>query len=310
MNIAIMGTGGVGGYYGGLLARHGHEVTFIARGAHLQAIRERGLQVKSVHGDFTIAPARATDDPAEIGVVDLVLFCVKTTHTDEAAPVIRPLVGPETTVLSLQNGIDAAERIGAVVGMEHMIGGMTQVSSFVESPGVIRQVSQFRRIVIGEFDGEISPRVQAIVEAFRPTGVTIEAATDIRKALWTKFLFIAAISGVGSLVRLEIGAYRHIPETRALLERLMREVESLARAQGIALDDDVVEKSLAFIDNAAPDIKPSMQRDVESGRPSELESLIGVIGRMGSELGIPTPVADTVYAALLPGHLRALKANR
>ncbi|RME88456.1 MAG: 2-dehydropantoate 2-reductase, partial [Anaerolineae bacterium] len=305
MKIVIMGTGGVGGYYGGLLARHGHEVIFIARGAHLDAIRARGLQVKSVHGDFTIAPARATDNPAEVGTADLVLFCVKTVHTDEAAQAIRPVVGPETTVVSLQNGIDAAERIGAVVGMEHMLGGMTKISSFVESPGVIRQVSQFRTIVIGEFSGEITPRVEAIVEAFRPTGVTIEATTDIRKVLWTKFVFISAISGVGALVRLEIGAYRHVPETRALLEGMMREVERLARAQGVSLDADVVEQSLAFIDNAAPDIKPSMQRDVESGRPSELESMVGVIGRLGRELGIPTPIADTVYAALLPGHLRA-----
>src|SRR5512134_462680 len=150
MKILIMGTGGVGGYYGGLLAKDGNDVTFIARGAHLYALRHAGLQVKSIHGDFTISPANATDDPAKVGSVDLILFSVKTYHTDEAAEAMRPAIGPQTAVLSLQNGIDAAERIGKVIGAEHMIGGATWLSSSVEAPGVIKQISQFRRIVFGE----------------------------------------------------------------------------------------------------------------------------------------------------------------
>lgn len=304
MKIVVMGTGGVGGYYGGLLARLGHEVTFIARGVHLEAIRTNGLQVKSVHGDFAIAPAKATDNPAEIGPVDLVLFCVKTPDTEQAAQVIQPIVGQDTTVMSLQNGIDAAERIGAIIGMEHMLGAATWISSVVESPGVIRQVSQFRRIVLGELDGPITPRVETIVQALGSTGATVEASDNILKVLWTKFVFIAAISGVGSLTRLPVGEYRSIPETRTLLSGLMREVEAVARTSGIGLDADVVEKSLAFVDNAAPQIKPSMQLDVEAGRRSELESMNGVIGHMGGELGIPTPIANMAYAALLPGDLK------
>ena len=305
MRIAIMGSGGVGGYYGGLLACAGHDVTFIARGAHLAAIRAHGLQIKSVHGDLTIAPAQATDNPAGVGPVELVLVTVKTTATDEAARAILPLVGPATVVLSLQNGIDAAERIGAVVGLEHMLGGATWVSSTIEAPGVIRQESQFRRIVLGELDGRITPRAQAVYEALQSTGATVELSANIRQVLWTKFVFIAALSGVGAITRLPVGDYRHVPETRDLLVRLMREVEAIARASGIALEANVVDQALAVVDNAAPGIQSSMQRDVAAGRPSELESMIGVLGRKGRELGVPTPVADMVYAALLPGELKA-----
>lgn len=305
MKIAMMGSGGIGGYYGGLLARAGHDVTFIARGAHLAALRAHGLRVKSVHGDFTIAPVRATDTPAGVGPVDLVVICVKTPDTDQAAHAIEPMVGPNTTVMSLQNGIDAAERIGAVVGREHVIGGVTWISSAIEGPGVIRQISQFRHIVSGELDGRITPRVRAIVGTFESTGVTVELADDILKTLWTKFVFIASISGVGSLTRLEIGDYRDVPETRALLESLMREVEAVARADGVLLDTDMVEQALAIVDEAAPNIEPSMQRDVKAGRRSELESMIGVVGRKGRELEVPTPIVDVVYAALLPAELKA-----
>ena len=305
MKIAVMGSGGVGGYYGGLLARAGHEVTLIARGAHLSALRADGLQVKSVHGDFAVVPVRATDTPAEIGPVDLVLVCVKTPDTDQAARAILPMVGVETTVLSLQNGVEAAERIGAVVGMEHVVGGATWISSALESPGVIRQVSQFRRIVVGELDGRVTPRVEAVADALGSTGVTVELSDDILRVIWTKFVFIAAISGVGSLTRLEIGEYRHVAETRALLVALMREVETVARASGVALETDVVDQVLAIVDGAAPDIKPSMQRDVERGHRSELESMIGVIGRKGRALGVPTVVADMIYAVLLPVERKA-----
>lgn len=305
MKILVMGTGGVGGYYGGLLAQQGNEVTFISRGAHLYAIRHEGLKVKSVHGDFTVAPADAIEDPSKLDPMDLVLFCVKTYNTDEAAEAIRPAVGPQTAVLSLQNGIDAAERIGKVVGVENVLGGTTWLSSAVESPGVIKQVSQFRRIVLGELGGGRSERVQSIYEALNQTGITVEVSEDIRKILWTKFVFIASASSLGSLTRLPIGEYRSIPETRNLVSSIMREVEALARAQGVQLDSDVIQKSLDFVDNAAPHIKPSMQLDVENGRRTELESMVGVIGRKGRELGVPTPAADFVYAALLPVELKA-----
>jgi len=300
-----MGTGGVGGYYGGLLAQQGHEVTFIARGAHLDAIRRDGLKVKSVHGDFTIFPANATQNPGEAGVVDLILFCVKTYHTEEAAHAIRPAVGSQTVVMSLQNGIDAAEQIGKVVGLGHVVGGVTWLSSAVESPGVIHQVSQFRRIVFGELAGGLSERIKSIAEAFKNSGIAVEASEDIRKVLWTKLVFIAAVSSLGSLTRLPIGDYRSIPETRNLLSGIMQEVESVARAENVQLDADVVKKWLEFIDNSAPHIKPSMQLDIEVGHPTELESMIGVVSRKGQELGVPTPAVDFVYASLLPIELKA-----
>jgi 2-dehydropantoate 2-reductase len=305
MKILIAGSGGVGGYYGGLLAQSGNDVTFLARGEHLKAIRERGLQVKSVHGDFTVFPAQATDTPAEVGPVELILFCTKTYDTEHVAEALRPCVGADTAIISLQNGVDAAERIGAILGMEHVLGGATWISSAVEAPGVIRQFSQFRRIVFGELDGSITPRAQAIYQTLSATGATVELSENILSVLWTKFVFIAAVSGISSLTRLEMGEFRHVPETRALMTALMREVEALARAQNIALDADVVEKSLAFVDAAAPNIKSSMQRDVESGRRTELESMIGVICRKGREWNVPTPVADFVYAALLPVELKA-----
>ena len=305
MKIAIIGTGGVGGYYGGLLAQQGEEVTFLARGAHLQAIRQHGLRIESIHGDVTIAPARATDQLAQIGPVDLALFCVKTYATEQLAAELAPLLASSTVVLSLQNGVDAAERIGKLVGMEHMLAGATWISSAVEAPGVIRQVSQFRRIVLGELDGSLTPRLQAVYQALQKTGITVETSTDIAKVLWTKFIFISAASSLGSLTRLALGDYRAVPETRSLVIQLMREVEAVARAQGVALEPDVVEKSLDFIDQAAPTIKASMQNDIASGRRTEIEAIIGLIGRKGRAAGIPTPAADMVYAALLPIELKA-----
>jgi len=305
MKIAVMGTGGTGGYFGGLLAKQGNDVTFIARGAHLAAIREKGLQVRSVHGDFTLAPAHATNVPAEIGTVDLVLFCTKTYDTETAATAIKPIVGSQTTVLSLQNGIDAAERIGAVVGTEHMLGGVAYVSSAVEAPGVIKQISQFRRIVMGELNGGATTRVRAIHEVLLATGAAAEIAQNIRSVLWAKFVFICPASAVGSLTRLPMGGYREVPETRTIVAGLMQEVEAVAAAHGVPLAADVVDASLRFMDQAAPHIKPSMQLDIEAGHRTEVESMIGVLGRKGREVGVPTPMADMVYGLLLPIELTA-----
>ena len=305
MRIAIMGSGGVGGYYGGLLAKAGQELTFIARGAHLQAIRDKGLHVKSVHGDFTVSPVKATDRPGEIGAVDLVLVATKTYHTEEAAQAIKPLIGDNTVVISLQNGIDAAERIGSAVGMERMLGGATWLSAAIEAPGRIGQYSQFRRIALGELDGRITPRAQAVASAFATTPAVVELVPNIRQMLWTKFVFISAISALGGLTRVSMGEYRHVPEAREVLAQAMAEVAAVAQACGVALDADIVAKTLSFIDAAAPDMRPSMQRDLEAGRMSELESLIGVVVRLGRERGVPTPVMRLAYALLKPAHLKA-----
>jgi len=305
MKIAIMGTGGVGGYYGGLLAQTGQDVVFIVRGAHLQAIREKGLHVKSVHGDFIVSPAKATDTPSETGPVDVVLFTTKTYQTDEAAQAIKPMVGKDTVVVSLQNGIDAADRIGRVVGMEHMLGGVTWLSAAIEAPGVIGQYSQSRRIALGEFNGRSTPRLQAVYDVLRATGATVEVSEAILKVLWTKFVFIAPVMAMGSLTRATFGEYRNVPEARTMLTEAIGEVAMVAKAQGVKLDEDVINKTLAFIDSSEPGIKPSMQRDVESGKPSELESMIGVVVRLGAEHNVPTPVMRFAYAMLTPGELKA-----
>ena len=305
MRIAIMGTGGVGGYYGGLLSQKGQEVIFIARGAHLQAMREKGLHVKSVHGDFLVSPVKATDDTTEVGPVDLILFTTKTYHTDIAAQAIKPMVGKETVVVPLQNGIDAAERIGAHVGREHLVGGVTWLSAAIEAPGVIGQYSQFRRVVLGEFNGMMTARLRTIYETLQAIGITVELSDDILKVLWTKFVFISSISALGSLTRVSLGEYRHVPETRDVLTEALGEVTAVGRARGVRLEGDIVSKTLEFIDNTVPEMRTSMQRDVEAGRPSELESMIGVVPRLGRETGVPTPVMRLAYAVLKPGNLKA-----
>jgi len=312
MKIAIMGTGGVGGYYGGLLARSGQDVTFIARGAHLEAIREKGLQVKSVHGDFLVSPVKATDNPREVGPADLILFTTKTYHTEEAARMIKPMVASNTVIISLQNGVDAADRIGAVVGKERLLGGATWLSAAIEAPGVIGQYSQFRRIILGEFDGHTTPRVQAIHQILKDTGASVEVVDNIFEILWTKFVFIASVSAMGALTRVTFGEYRSLRESRAVLTDAIGEVAAVARAKGAALAPDIVTKTLSFIDESAPGIKPSMQRDVEAGRVSELESMVGIVTRFGAALGLPTPVMRTAYGVLKPGQLKAqgLNVNR
>jgi 2-dehydropantoate 2-reductase len=305
MKIAIMGTGGVGGYYGGLLAQSGQEVTFIARGAHLRAIREQGLTVKSVHGDFNISPSKATDTPAEVGPMDMILFATKTYQTDEAAQLITPMVAQNTVIVSLQNGIDAADRIGQVVGMEHMLGGVTWLSAAIEAPGLIGQYSQFRRIALGEFNGRSTPRLKAVYDVLRATGAVVEVSDAILKVLWTKFVFIAPVMAMGSLTRVTFGGYRNVPEARTVLTETISEVAAVAKAQGVKLDEDVINKTLAFIDSSEPGIKPSMQRDVESGKPSELEAMIGAVVRLGDEHNVPTPAMKYAYAMLKPGELKA-----
>jgi 2-dehydropantoate 2-reductase len=305
MRIAIMGAGGVGGYFGGLLARAGYAVTFIARGEHGTAIQAHGLRVESVHGDFTVYPAQVSADPAAVGPVDCVIFAAKTHHFAQALEAMRPLIGPDTTILPLQNGIDAAERIAAVLGRQHVIGGLCQVGSYIAAPGVIKQISQFRRVVAGELDGQITPRVRAIIAALQAAGAAAEATPDIRKALWTKFIFIAPFSGVGAVARAPIGEIMTCPETRQLLEDAMREIEAVAHARGIALEADIVAKTMAFCAAMEPQQTASMQRDVMSGKPSELESMIGVMVRFGAELDVATPIFRFFYSALLPQERRA-----
>lgn len=305
MRIAVMGTGGVGGYYGALLAKKDHEVAFIARGAHLDAIRRHGLQIKTAAGESWILSARATDKPEEIGSVDLLLFCTKTYDTEAAAQQSKALVGPTTTVVSLQNGLDAHEQIGGVVGMQHMIAGVTGILASLEAPGIIRNGSEISWIVVGELDGRRTERVQAVSDAFDGTGVDLEISENILAELWRKLLIVAPLAGCGSLTRLPVGDYRAVPETRMLIARLKQEIAALAAADHAALELGAVEDTLAGMDQLPPLWRSSMQRDIESGHRSEIEAIIGIIGHKGRELGIPTPIADMVYAALLPVDLTA-----
>lgn len=300
MKIAVFGTGGVGGYFGGLLAQAGHEVRFIARGAHLDALRTHGLQVKSVNGNFHVFPTWATHDPSEVGKVEVVIVAVKHFQLHETAAKIHPLMGAETMVVPLLNGVDMHEPLIAAVGAKHVVGGLCSIVSYIEAPGVIRQESKLRRVVVGELDGTKSERVERLVQAWAETGAEAMHAGDIHAALWTKFLFIASFGGVSSLVGLPAGDWRNVPETRALLVDAMREIDAVARAAGIHLAADAVERALATTDSFEPGATSSMQRDVAAGKMFELEAFCGTVVRLGQSLKVPTPVHKTLYALLRP----------
>jgi 2-dehydropantoate 2-reductase len=298
MKVAVVGAGGIGGYFGGLLATGGHEVTFIARGEHLRAIRSRGLEVRSPHSSFTIAPARATDRPAEVGAVDLVLFAVKTYDSDAAIEQMRPLVGAGTAVLTLQNGVESTQLLSRAFGAEQVIGGAVWIVSALAAPGVVQQESQLRRIVLGELDGRETPRVQAIRDALAQSGTAVEISAGIRKVLWTKLLFLASLAGLSSVTRAPVGPLMAVPEARDLLERAMREVEAVARAQGIDLAPDAVPQAMALVASWEPGVTTSMQRDAASGRRLEHDALSGAVVRAGRAAGVATPAHEFFWTCL------------
>ncbi|MBI3328665.1 MAG: 2-dehydropantoate 2-reductase [Nitrospinae bacterium] len=300
MRVAIMGTGGTGGFFGGLLARAGEDVTFIARGAHLEAIRASGLTVKSrLTGDFTLR-VKATDVPREVGPVELILFCVKTYDTDRAVEQMRPLVGPDTMVLSVQNGIDSAERIARVVGSAPVIGGVAHVFSAIAAPGVIAQTAGPGRILFGELAGGSSPRTERLLRTFQRAGITAELSPDIRVTLWEKFLFICGNGGITALTRLPLGLIRACPETNALLQGVIKEVEAVARACRIPLPEGCVEQVIAFNASVEPGARSSLYHDLATGRRLELEALHGTVVRLGCEHRVSTPLNFATYAALKP----------
>ncbi len=315
MRFAIMGTGGVGGYFGGLLAKNGEDVTFIARGAHLEAIRRVGLRVESVHGDFVVPRAQVTDDPRTVGPVDVVLFATKTHQLEAAAQTLQPLIGTHTVVVPLHNGVDAAERTAAILGREHVLGGVCYVGSMIASPGVIRQQSPFRRVIVGELAGNPSAggatsRVQAIVDALARSGVTAEASPDIQATAWVKFAFIGPFSGVGAVTRAPAGEINATSETRQMLYDTIREVEAVALAEDVAVPSALSGETIAFCEGLPPAMTASMQRDVLDGKPSELESLIGVMVRKGEARRVAVPTFRFFYAALLPQEKRARTTSR
>lgn len=306
MRIAVFGTGGVGGYFGGRLAQAGEEVTFIARGTHLKAIREEGLRVKSVKGDFMVNPAQATEEPEQVGPVDAVLVAVKAWQVSEAARLMEPMVGPDTFVVPLENGVEAPGHLAKELGKEHVLGGLCRILAYISAPGEIRHEGIEPYIAFGEVDGRRSERAERLRQAFAGAqGVSAEIPDDIERAMWRKFLLICTWSGVGAITRAPIGVVRTQPETRQMLQQSMQEVRAVARARGIHLQAEAAEETMAFLDGVPGDGTASMQRDVMEGRPSELDSQSGAVARLGQEAGVETPLHRFIYHSLLPLERRA-----
>ena len=298
MRIAVMGSGGVGGYLGGRLAASGQDVTFIARGAHLAAIRAHGLRIESGLGDANVQPAQASDDPASIGPVDLVIFAVKLYDTEAAAVATRSLIGPTTGVVTFQNGVDSADVLARILGREHVVGGVAQIASVVAGPGVIRHTGTMARFAFGELDGPVSARVEALAAALRAAAVDHAVSDAIRRDIWAKMVFLATFAGLTTLMRLPIGPIRTDPETRALYQAGLAEALAVARARGIAVAEDFVAATLARTDQLPAAMKSSMLEDLERGKRLELAWLSGAIVRMGRELGVPTPVHGFITTSL------------
>jgi 2-dehydropantoate 2-reductase len=305
MRIAIFGSGGVGGYFGGRLALAGNDVTFIARGEHLHALRSTGLRVDSINGDFTVSPVRATDDPAQVRNVDVVILGVKAWQISEAAHAMAPMLGPATFVLPLQNGVEAFEQLAAVLGRDRVLGGLCKIVSYVVEPGHIQHAGFEPFVAFGEWDNNLSDRVTVLRETFTQAGVEAKAPTDIQAAVWNKFLFIAGFSGVGAVTQAAAGVLRRLPQTRSLMEGAMQEIYELAKARGIRLADDAVNQALASLHSLPENAMSSMQRDIMAHRPSELESQNGAVARLARESGIETPINSFLYASLLPLEMRA-----
>lgn len=305
MKIAVYGTGSVGGYFGGRLAQAGEEVTFIARGAHLAAIRNHGLKIESPKGDAIIYPANATDDPQQIGCVDVVLVGVKAWQVSEAAHGIAPLVKPTSIIIPLENGVDAPAQLAAVLGEEIVLGGLCQIAAYIAEPGSIRHVGVEPYIAFARIDGKPNLLAEQLQKAFLKAGVKAEIPADIQTAMWEKFVFIVSVSGVGAITRQPVGIIRSLPGTRQLLEQVMREIVAVAAAKNVKLPQDVVARKMAFIDQIPADTTASMQRDIMTGHPSELEAQNGAVVRMGRQLGVPTPVNEFIYNSLLPQELQA-----
>ena len=299
MRIAMLGSGGVGGYFGGRMAAGGCDVTFIARGKHLQAIRDRGLRIASRDmGDALVEPARATDDPAEVGVVDYVIVAVKLWDTEASGRAMLPMLGPDTTVLSLQNGVEGDAILAGVVGGERLIGGVAFIASSIGAPGVIRHIGTMQRVVIGEYHGRSSRRIEALHEALRSGGVVAEISGDIQRTIWEKFVFLVGLSATTTLLRTPLGPIRQDPAHRTLLLDVMRETVAVGRARGVPLPEDFAEDRLEFADGLPADMTSSMHHDLEAGNPLELAWLSGAVTRLGLEAGIATPANRKVCDAL------------
>ncbi|WP_137939176.1 2-dehydropantoate 2-reductase [Chitinivorax sp. B] len=300
MRFAMMGSGGVGGYFGARLAAAGHDVHFIARGTHLQAMQQQGLHIHSNVGDLHLPHPQVTADPASIGAVDVVFFAVKLWDTETAAQACKPLIGPETVLIPLQNGVESITRISQHLPQQQVVGGVAYISANISQPGVIAHVGDFAKLRFGEPSGQVSARLQAIETACREAGVDGQQVPNIQRALWEKYIFLVTLSGWTSVTRTPIGLSRHDPDIRPQLIATLQEVAALARAQGVELADDVVDKQLSIIDSLPREMKSSMLHDLEHGRQLEAPWLAGGVARMSAAAGLAAPVSSTLYAALKP----------
>jgi len=301
MKIAIFGSGGVGGYFGGRLALAAQDVTFVARGAHLAAIKESGLRVDSIGGDFVVHPAKATDSPKSIGRSDLVILATKAWQLDSAIEQMKSLVGEVTMILPLLNGMEHMDTLLTFFDRKNVLGGLCRISAFVASSGYIRHVGVPPFIAFGELDNSKSARVDSLKEIFSTLkGITVDTPADINTAMWEKFIFISGTSGIGAYTGQTIGEFRTNPETRNMLFNAMNETAAVARARGAALSESFVSDTMSRIDTIQPHIIASMQKDIMEGRPSELNEQTGAVIRMGRTAGIPTPTHEAIYAKLLP----------
>ena len=299
MKIAVMGAGGIGGCYGGLLAQAGNDVTLIARGAHLAAIKEKGLQLIQPEGDFTVAVA-ATDDPSQVGSVDLVIFSVKAHQNSKAVPLIEPLIGEDTTILTIQNGVESADELGQDYGAERVLPGSAYLLSNITSPGVIKQLSLVPRVAFGESNGDRSQRAVAIRDSFCEANIEAELSDDISKALWSKLLYNSPANGMASAARLSPRDLIEYPHGAAMFRSAIQEVANVGTAYGIPFGQDDVQGAMDLITARPMGARGSMQADLEAGRPLELEAIVGSVGRIGRKVNVPTPVFDMLYTLLLP----------
>lgn len=305
MRFAVFGAGGIGGYLGGRLAQAGEEVAIIARGEHLAAIRNHGLKVDSVDGDFVFKPSIATDDPAKVGPVDVVILGVKAWQVVEAAEAMRPMIGAETCVLPLQNGVEATAQIAAVLGDGVALGGVGGISGFIVGPGHIKNDASGPFVRIGEMNNQRSPRVERLSQAIGQSGIRADIPSNIQSDIWWKFMFIAASAGVGAVTRAPAGVWRSFPETWEMAVQIVREADSVARGKGIPLTGSEAEAAIALMEQRPPNSTSSMSIDIMEGRPSELKFQIGAVVRIGLETGVPTPVSSFIYHCLLPLEMKA-----
>ena len=299
MRIAAMAAGAVGGYFGARMAAAGHDVFFIARGAHRDAIAKNGLKVESVLGDVHLPKPNVTDDPAKVGPVDVVLFAVKLWDREKAAEQAKPLVGKATRVIVLQNGIDNIERIAPILGAEQTVGGAAYIATVIGAPGVIKQTSQFAMMRFGRADKKDDATLKAFVDAGKAAKVDVDISADIERELWQKFIFLTAMSGSTAGLRSSIGPIRDDPELRAFFGALMDEAFAVGKAKGVSLDAAYLQDRMKFLaDKIEPGMKASMAHDLERGNRLELDWLSGKVRALGRELGIPTPASNTVYTVL------------